>query len=361
MRSFVLALALAPAAAQSAPPGPVAGYDKGFFLRSPDGRFELKIGAQFQFRYGWERIDEGDDASSKTAFQIARGRLKLGGRAWDEHLLYKVQLAWDRGHASLKDFVVDYGMAPDALWLRAGQFKRPFTRHQLTSAGELVLVDRAITDKAFGAGRDVGVAVGNRYEKAPPFEWVVAVFNGTGETPPAGSTSNVPDKLRPAVVARAAYNHGGIDAYSQGDLKGGPLRFAVGASAIADFDIDDDEQSGLRAAIDGVVKVQHFSIDAEFLTRSVARGHPFEDIERDAIGARVDVSYLFGSTMPAARFALVAPTGDDNDEREVLGGLGFLFHDHQAKWQTDAGVVQRESPEGDLHDVRVRTQVTFMF
>jgi phosphate-selective porin OprO/OprP len=360
MRSFALALALAPAAAAARDaPAPLVGYEKGFFLRSPDDKFELKIGAHLQFRYTYERDDAADE--SATAFQVARGRIKIGGHVWDEHLLYKIQFALEKGQAGLKDYVVDYGIVPSALWLRAGQFKRPFTRHQLTSSGELVLVDRAITDKAFGAGRDIGVALGNRYEKAPPFEWVVGVFNGTGESTPPGATTNVPEKFHPQVVARAAYNHGGIDAYSQGDLKGGPLRFAVGANAVADFDVDDDGESGLRAGVDAVVKVHHFSIDGEFLTESAGGDHPFADTEREAIGGRVDISYLFGNTMPAARFAVVSPTGDDNDTREMLGGLGFFFHGHQVKWQTDAGVVQTESADGDLNDVRVRTQLNFAF
>jgi hypothetical protein len=69
----------------------------------------------------------------------------------------------------------------DNVWLRAGQWKRPFSRQQIGSSGRLELTDRSITDKAFGAGRDIGLAVHNNYEKSPDLEWALGVFNGTGD------------------------------------------------------------------------------------------------------------------------------------------------------------------------------------
>ena len=42
-------------------------------------------------------------------------------------------------------------------------------------------VDRAIVDKAFGNGRDVGLMLHNNYTKSPTLEWAAGVFNGTGD------------------------------------------------------------------------------------------------------------------------------------------------------------------------------------
>jgi hypothetical protein len=373
MRSLALVLALAPAVAvaeeAASAEKPLVTYDKGFVLRSPDDVFELKIGTQLQFRYTWEDIEEDDEVD--TNFSIPRARLKFSGHVFNEDLLYKIQIDFGKGQVLLKDWYAEYGIDPDWLWIRGGQFKRPFSRQQITSSSELVLIDRAITDKAFGAGRDLGMFLGDRYEKSPPFEWVIGVFNGTGESPAAATVNadgevvpgtNIPDRFLPAVVARAAYNFGDIDGYTEGDLKGGPLRFSVGASAIADFDVDDDGVSGLRAEVDTIVKVAHFSFDGEFFTRSTAGDNPFDDIERDAIGALAEVSWFIGGHwMPAARFALVAPTGDDDDTREMIGGIGYFFYGHPVKLQADGGIIQQETADGTLNNVRVRAQLQFAF
>ena len=38
--------------------------------------------------------------------------------------------------------------------------------------------------------------------------------------------------MEPQLVARVGYNHGKIKGYSEGDLKGGALRFGLGASVM---------------------------------------------------------------------------------------------------------------------------------
>ena len=70
--------------------------------------------------------------------------------------------------------------------------------------------DRSITDKAFLGSRDIGIAIHNFYEKSPFFEWVVGVFNGTGDgakftgtndpvtnVVTGGPLTNIPTKFKP--------------------------------------------------------------------------------------------------------------------------------------------------------------------
>lgn len=111
---------------------------------------------------------------------MRRMRLVLEGNLHGKNLLYKFQSDFGKGVPSVKDAHVDVRLSGDA-WLRFGQWKRPFSRQQINSSGRLEMTDRSITDKAFGAGRDVGIAIRNDYEKSPEIEWTLGVFNGRGE------------------------------------------------------------------------------------------------------------------------------------------------------------------------------------
>jgi phosphate-selective porin len=73
----------------------------------------------------------------------------------------------------------------DLLMLRVGQFKRPFSRIELTGSRTLKLVHRGISSDwisgALGYGaRDVGAQVEGRYGKYWGLEYALGVFNGMG-------------------------------------------------------------------------------------------------------------------------------------------------------------------------------------
>lgn len=377
--------ALAPTAAVTADPGdssetpasePTAGYAKGFFIQSEDGAHRLEIGARVQVRHTIEALEA---APNESNFSIARARLSLGGHVFTEDLTFKFQPDFGKGFVTLKDFYADYAFVPGAFQLRAGQWKRPFSRQQITSSGKQELVDRAPTDKAFDAGRDIGVAVHNDYERSPEFEYAFGVFNGTGEKPlfsgnvevdPAtgegeatsGVFDNVPDTFHPALVLRAGYNHGGIKGYSEADLEGGPFRAAIGASGLVDLDADDDDQSSIKGEFDYIVKVEGFSSTGGVFISSAQAGPNFGDRALDALGLHLQIGHVIdGLVQPVARYALVAPDGADNDTHEVLGGLGFYFWGHEVKWQTDGGALLAESSGGTVTDYRVRTQLQLAF
>ena len=140
-----------------------AGYDHGFYVRSADDKFSLKIGGRLQAFYTLQRTAGTDD---KSAFAVRDARLILEGNLYGPGLTYKFQPDFGQGFVTLKDFHVDTALTND-VWLRAGQWKRPFSRQQITSSGRLDLADRAITNTAFGAGRDLGIALRDNYEKSP--------------------------------------------------------------------------------------------------------------------------------------------------------------------------------------------------
>src|SRR5512139_3708847 len=98
-----------PAAAPAPAEKPIAGYDKGFFLRTEDEDFLLKINGRVKFRFETEVFDDlrededGNPLENEFHFSVPRVRVSFGGHAFTDDLTYKLQFAWDNGEAILKD------------------------------------------------------------------------------------------------------------------------------------------------------------------------------------------------------------------------------------------------------------------
>ncbi|MGM0574514.1 MAG: porin [Myxococcota bacterium] len=361
-------LALAPSAAAQ-DDAALAGWDDGFYLQAPDGSSRLEIGGRLQLQHATDIPDEGD---TQARFLVRRARLKLQGHVFVPELTFKFQAGFGKGSVVLKDFFADYRFA-DGFRLRVGQWKRPFSRQQMTSSGKLILVDRAVTDDFFATGRDLGVAIHNGYGKSPTLEWAVGLFNGTGDKPwfdgsvdgdeVDGSFTNVPDAFEPALVARIGWNHGDLKGYAEGDLEGGSLRVGVAASALAGFDHDDGNDGRIQGEVDAILKLRGFAASTAFFVASAQDGEDWSDQDYSARGMHAQVSYVLGERWaPTLRYARICPDEDDANEQAVSGGLTvFLFGGHSVKWQTDATLFAREQPGGDLQDWRVRTQLQASF
>ncbi len=238
------------------------------------------------------------------------------------------------------------------MWLRVGQWKRPFSRQQITSSGRQELTDRAITDRAFGAGRDIGVALRNDYEKSPDLEWTVGVFNGfqadrstlsgdvevdplTGEGElVSGGFTNVPAQLKPAIVGRIGVNRNGLKGYTEADLEGGPLRFGVAASAWLEGDYDEDDASNQKVELDYIVKAAGFSTTGGVYAMTDQTGAGVLDAELARVGFHLQAGYMVAPKkfQVAARYALI----DDQltgarDQQEITIGANYFAFAHDAK------------------------------
>ena len=374
----------APDAAETAQPNeaPVvlkkttAGYEKGFFLRADEGAFSLSIKGRLQTRLTYEHSEGADDV---LAFSVPRARLKLSGKAFSDAVSYAFQADFGKGFLSLKDFYIDYALAEDGPKLRAGQFKRPFSRQQINSSGKLEFVDRAVTDKGFRAGRDIGVALHNGYEKSPTFEYIFGVFNGTGDkshfkgdalvdpTTGEGSVSggkftNVPAQFFPAVALRLGYNHGKSQGYDETDFAGGPLRFAVGASAQADLNVAGKADAGIRAEVDYSLKIGGFAGTGAFYMASAQSGGQFSQQAMQAVGFHLQAGYLIaGKYQPSLRYALIAESGGGATTQELMAGLSLYIFKHSLKWQTDGGALIVDDGGASATTVLVRSQLQLSF
>lgn len=348
--------------AQESVAAPSVGYDKGFFVESADGAFSMKTQARVQFRYTFTSAavedPAGDDTRDNTSvLTVHRARLTFGGHAFTEDLAYKLQADFGRGAVTLKDFYVDYRIAGDAL-VRFGQYKRPFSRQQITSSGNLEFVDRAITDRYYTAGRDVGLTIHNNYEKSPEIEWAVGVFNGAGE-------NQVPADSGPAVVARVGYNQGDVKGYSEADLDGGPLRFGVGASALGflnDIVVGEATLSGIRSELDYIVKVEGFSSTGGVYFSTVQDGEGLGDQTADAIGFHIQAGYTVNKMhQVAGRYSLIAPEAEGAGNQQEASLVYSLYRfGHGFKWQTDVTVGLDEG-QGFGDEIQARSQVQLAF
>ena len=365
-----------PAAAEpeEAPVPTKVGYEKGFFIEQ--GENSLGIQARLQARYTHVETDGGHNVDN---FSIARARVTFHGNVFMEDLSYKLQIDFGKGNTALKDFYLDYCIADDMLCIRPGQFKRPFSRQQINSSGNLEFVDRSITDKAFGAGRDIGLMLHDNYEKSPTFEYAVGIFNGTGDKShfsgsgtadlesgdvdvDSGSFSNVPSLWKPALGLRLGYNFGGIKGYSEADFEGGGFRFAIAGSVEAYLDPDNTDDSLVKSEADLVVKIEGLSASGAVYHTSQQDGEGFGDRANGDGGAHFQLGYLImDKFQPVVRYGIVDPRhlSSNNIDEEFAFGLNYYMKKHNLKWQNDLTALNDHASDTTEWEFRSQAQLSF--
>jgi hypothetical protein len=355
-------------------------YDKGFILKSEDEKFLMKINGRMQSRFLFQS-DKTDDGKTETTtkqynFSVPRARLKLEGTAFTKDLSYLFQAEFGKSYTKLLDYMVDYSIYDGWLHVRTGQWKKPFSRQQINSSGNMQFPDRAITDKNYSAGRDIGFAVGNSYEKSPEIEWALGVFNGTGIDPALtgdvtvdlktgkgtitkSSLTNVPTEFNPAIVARAGYNYGGIKGYSEADLEGGDLRFSVAAGCQVIGDFKDNKSGKLIPEADFMLKMAGFSATGAFYMMSKQTKGGYFNQARQDMGFHVQAGYVInGMFEPVVRAAMIIPKSDAMTKTgEYLGGLNLYFFKHNAKIQASGGVITQKT--GDVEKTSIVSLAQF--
>jgi len=176
-----------PSAPVAVAPGPLggatAGWDKGFYIRSTDGRFELRpIGIlHVDFRGHEDERQINTDQTLASTFDIRRLRLGFEGFLFND-IGYTFEVNIDDGEAELIYAYLNFGYLPWAN-LRIGQFKEPFSYEVLYPEKFLDFVERSNIATSVAPAEDIGVMVhnfGNPY--AGIFEYGIGVFNGQGNS-----------------------------------------------------------------------------------------------------------------------------------------------------------------------------------
>jgi phosphate-selective porin OprO/OprP len=157
-----------------------AGYDKGFFLESDDGNFEMKMKFRSQLQFAIDNTDNKETGEKDTAtnFNVRRFRIYWEGHAFRPWYNYVFQISADNnGNFVLRDAYFDAAYNTE-IFPRLGQTKVPFNREELTSSSELQLVDRSIVNDEFKYGRDRGVGIYGLL--ANMLTYGAGVYNGDG-------------------------------------------------------------------------------------------------------------------------------------------------------------------------------------
>lgn len=364
-------------------------YDKGVVFTDEDGAFMLRLSLRTQFRY--EATRTGDDGETTQRFFVPRSRLQFDGNVFGKDNRFKLDYSLaDKGNFGyLRDFYVEHDLG--GVWLRMGQWKRPFNRQELVSDFSSAMNERAITADFVGGGRDMGVAVHNDYEKSRDgLEWVVGLFNkysGGTDRPvintecdadgscSTGAPTGLPGDFGPTLVARAGWNTGGIKGYSEGDLEGGGLRLAVGVAYKVDLSTlerTSDQTSALGEPVPGDLRIKHgVQVDAMLKVRGFDLQGGVYLMKSGTEKAELAGFAQFGTVVADERGLIavrgaVIPTDDGRHLVEGRAAASALWHGHTWKWVNDAGVLYTTGRDAETHlrtapELQVRSMAQLVF
>jgi len=178
------------ATADTAPAQAVANETE---AREPDsalGALEQEPGLEIEGRLGalWRMQDAAEEP--RNEFRISVARLEL---TWTQWQLVEASISLEGRH--LLDGSRDFSILRDLyvrvqplswIGLRMGQFKKPFSRVELTSRRKRSLItkgmanDYAIEHLMYG-DRDIGVMLEGRLVQAIKLDYAIGLFNGLGK------------------------------------------------------------------------------------------------------------------------------------------------------------------------------------
>lgn len=207
----------AAAGAQTATP-PVAGWQDGFFLQSPNGDYRLVLGMVAQAD---GRFAVGDPLPMTNTFTIRKIRPTFSGRL-AKYFDFKVMPDFGSGAAVMADAYLDARFSPK-FRVRMGKDKAPVGYELLQGDAFLLFPERALASSLV-PNRDIGVQA--QGDLSPKLFYAVGVFNGIPDG--ASSTTEIDADSDKDVAGRIA-----VQPFRSATTPAAPLSglgFQVGAS-----------------------------------------------------------------------------------------------------------------------------------
>jgi len=366
---------------------PAVRLGRGIGFESDDGRFAMSLWFRGQFRYS-DPFDAapttaaGFDAAPVRSIDVRRGRLKLGGHAFEPWVEY--YLEYDFPSSRLLDLRFTIAKL-DWLQLRVGQWKANYNRERVDSSGQQQFAERSIVNREFTVDRQQGVMIGGRVfpGRLADAVYYLGLFNGTG----AGARNDDASMMWMAryqwhFLRRPLPFSQSDPSFSEKPLAS--LAFAAlgNRSAYTRFSSSGGGQlDGFEPGAPGRYDLHQLLEELAFKYRGFSLQHElhWKEVEDRQTGEvkRLRGSYVQAGVLPwtlsralprslelAGRFAWVDPdeaiAGDDR--RELTFAANWFFRGHDNKLTLDVSRLELEqpgAPERREHRVRFQWDVSF--
>jgi phosphate-selective porin OprO/OprP len=154
-------------------PGVHAGWDNGFFIRSADKAYLLRITGQIQSDY--RGFLDAHDQTDVDQFLLRRARFGIEATVF-EHYEFRFLPDFGLGKTDIQDSYLNVHYW-DALQFEVGKFKQPFSYEQLIQDRFVPTLERSMIDQIVPA-RDVGAMIHGQKLFGDRFDYALAVSNG---------------------------------------------------------------------------------------------------------------------------------------------------------------------------------------
>ncbi len=201
------------------------GYNKGFYIKSADETFFLKINGYMHVRWTGQnrqtdnpRIPGRQKQDDINGFEIEDLFLIFSGHIHDPRLTYKIVAYGDTdlNHSwATYNAYINYKFAEE-IQVTAGLVKLPFGRQALLSKSALHFVDRSVANEFFAIGRSIAAAVHGTLAKRVTY--VMGVANGVANQNDSPSSDPLELDTNFAYAARLVGHLLGGPIMTEGDL-----------------------------------------------------------------------------------------------------------------------------------------------
>ncbi len=334
-------------------------------LRLTFPKFEMNWVNRMQIRYTYDDQDVSASRQNRGSFRIRRFRSKWDGWIYTPNLTYELQVDWvgagvvdttvgaQAGNLQDANLQYDFTNGCKCFMLKAGQFKAPFGRQELTSSGNQQFVDRSIASVLFAPARQIGLQIGGQFGfgTAVPdmITYAGGIFNGNG----INRTINDNDKYE--YTGRVMFSPFGNVGYSESNLEHYAFRVSVAADYNNNNNIFVPPGGGDPIGLDVVSEwgtdiaikaLGGLFVYGEFYWRTIDNA---AGVGTPQTGATAQIGWLFGDHFEIAgrySFTDVNTNRDDRNIQEWRGALNWYFNKHFWKLQADYGVTENEALNG---------------
>lgn len=353
--------------AETPPAKPVAGYDKGFYIRGSDGDFELRIGGRIAPTYFYQNTST--TTAAVNTFRIRTAKFGISGtfaKDWgfNVFIVNNTSTAQTGATAGGFNWGAEVSYAPTPYFnLAAGIETPPFDRFGIGSGGSRLFVDQSVvvtqsyalgiqdlsvSRPAFGLSEAPGLVISGSIKDR--FVYGIGVTNGPNATGNQEYFSNFNKMFSGG--ARVQYNILKDPGSSESDNAWSETAaLAIGAGAAYEDQGSADGSAptiylrrNAQATGDLTFKYKGLSLIGSWYGRiqycsTIATGVRFT-LHDQGFLAQAGYFVVPKKLELAARASLIYREGPHNDSSDYYGGVNWYIYGNSIKWQNNVGLVR---------------------